>query len=59
MRWHSVCPMNPDGRLSERFDTMLRELLTEHLVIDRSVCYIANVVKCRPPAIELELAGRW
>lgn len=34
--------VGPSGRLLDR-------LLAEELGVDRSSCYIANVVKCRPP----------
>jgi uracil-DNA glycosylase len=33
-----------------RSGRLLDRLLTEELGMDRSRCYIANVVKCRPPA---------
>ena len=33
-----------------RSGKLLDRLIAEELGIDRSTCYIANVVKCRPPA---------
>jgi len=42
-----------EDRLGEPFvgrsGQLLDRLLAEELGIDRSVCYIANIVKCRPP----------
>ena len=34
---------------SGRSGKLLDRLMAEELGIDRSRCYIANVVKCRPP----------